>query len=268
MRFGPIPLPKPAAKAPEPKAEAATSAKVATPPAPAAAATGVAMVQVGAFSSEAPGRLVGGLTHRRDEGFFGGLYRTPGIDEWLAALGRALDTGVPAARRAEVKGTKSGRARAVDIDAETVKVLEAWKAQRGQVLAFVRPEAVVFGTLDGGPRNPMSVSEMFTRRVAKARKALGADALPTITLHGYATPTRLCCWRWARTGRWCRNGSATPRSRRRWISTATSRRQCSDQPSTGSQPRCPERSRRCPGELFSGVGRSGSTHRSGSFGEY
>lgn len=80
--------------------------------------------------------------------------------------------------------SRSGRARVVDIDSETVKVLKAWKAQRGQVLAFVRPDAVVIGTLDGGPRNPMSVSEMFTRRVAKARKALGADALPTITLHG------------------------------------------------------------------------------------
>jgi hypothetical protein len=37
---------------------------------------------------------------------------------------RALDTGLPAARRGEVKGTKSGRARVVDIDAETVKVLK------------------------------------------------------------------------------------------------------------------------------------------------
>jgi len=47
------PAPAPAARAPEPKTEVAPANKVATPPAPVAAATGVAMVQVGAFSSEA-----------------------------------------------------------------------------------------------------------------------------------------------------------------------------------------------------------------------
>ena len=106
------------------------------------------------------------------------------LDGQRIKVRRALDTGVPAARRGEVKGTKSGRARVVDIDAETVKVLKAWKSLRGAVLSLVRADAVVFGTLDGTPRNPMSVSEMFTRRVAKARKALGTDALPVITLHG------------------------------------------------------------------------------------
>ena len=85
----------------------------------------------------------------------------------------------------EVKGTKSGRARVVDIDAETVKVLKGWRAERGSIaLDFTRADAVVFGALDGSPRNPISVSQMFGRRVAKARKALGADALPVITLHG------------------------------------------------------------------------------------
>lgn len=73
----------------------------------------------------------------------------------------------------------------VDIDAETVKVLRRWRAERGSVaLDFTRADAVVFGTIAGTPRNPMSVSEMFTRRVAKARKAFGTDALPVITLHG------------------------------------------------------------------------------------
>ncbi|MHA0288227.1 tyrosine-type recombinase/integrase [Mycobacterium sp. C3-094] len=64
-------------------------------------------------------------------------------------------------------------------------MLRRWRAERGSVaLDFTRADAVVFGTIDGTPRNPMSVSEMFTRRVAKARKALGTDALPVITLHG------------------------------------------------------------------------------------
>jgi len=94
---------------------------------------------------------------------------------------RALDT----ARKGEFKGTKSDRARVVDIDTETVKVLKRWRAERGSLaLDFTRTDALVFGTLDGSPRNPISVSQMFGRRVTKARQALGSDALPAITLHG------------------------------------------------------------------------------------
>lgn len=98
---------------------------------------------------------------------------------------RALDTGLPAARRAEMKTPKSDAARVVDIDAETVKVLKHYRSERSSLaLDFTRAEAVVFGALDGSPRNPMSLSEMFSRRVVKARTALGSDALPVITLHG------------------------------------------------------------------------------------
>jgi integrase len=71
------------------------------------------------------------------------------------------------------------------IDAETVKVLKRWRPERGSAaLDFTRADAVVFSSLDGSPRNPTSVSMMFTRRVTKARKALGTDALPVITLRG------------------------------------------------------------------------------------
>ncbi|HMB52918.1 MAG TPA: alkaline phosphatase family protein, partial [Thermoanaerobaculia bacterium] len=45
---------------------------------------------LGSFSSQVPGRVVGGFGHRRDEGFFSGLYRTPGLDEWLSVLGREI----------------------------------------------------------------------------------------------------------------------------------------------------------------------------------
>ena len=94
---------------------------------------------------------------------------------------RALDT----ARKGKFKGTKSDRARVVDIDAETVKILKRWRAGRGSLaLDFTRAEALVFGTLDGSPRDPISVSQMFGRRVTKARQAFGSDALPVITLHG------------------------------------------------------------------------------------
>lgn len=98
---------------------------------------------------------------------------------------RAIDTGKPAAQRSETKGTKSGRARVVDVDAETVRVIRQWRRSRAALsLGLAGPDAYVFGSLDGTPRNPNALSQMFTRRVAKARAALGSDALPEITLHG------------------------------------------------------------------------------------
>lgn len=85
----------------------------------------------------------------------------------------------------EMKGTKSGRSRVIDIDQATLAALRAWRAHRGTLsLDLVRGDALVFGDLEGGVRNVNSVSLMFTYRVRKARKALGADALPALTLHG------------------------------------------------------------------------------------
>lgn len=98
---------------------------------------------------------------------------------------RAIDTGKPAARRGEVKGTKTDSPRVVDIDIVTAKVIRQWRTCRGALsLDLARGDAYVFGQLDGQPRNPNALSQMFTRRVAKARKALGADSLPAITIHG------------------------------------------------------------------------------------
>lgn len=98
---------------------------------------------------------------------------------------RALDTGLPAAQRAQTKGTKSGRARVVDIDSQTVKVIRQWRRSRAALsLGLAGPDAYVFGSLDGTPRNPNALSQMFSRRVDKARQALGSTALPVITLHG------------------------------------------------------------------------------------
>lgn len=107
------------------------------------------------------------------------------MDNQRVKVLRALDTGRPAAQRGQVKGTKSDAPRVVDIDAATVKILRQWKTSRGALsLDLARADAYVFGQLDGEPRNPNALSQMFTRRVAKACKALGADALPVITLHG------------------------------------------------------------------------------------
>ena len=107
------------------------------------------------------------------------------LDAHRIKVRRALNTGMPAARRGEVKGTKSGRARVVDIDAETVKVIRGWRRTRAALsLELAGPDAYLFGSLDGTPRNPNALSQMFTRRVEKARRALGSDALPKITIHG------------------------------------------------------------------------------------
>lgn len=84
------------------------------------------------------------------------------LDAGRIKVRRALDT----ARPGEVKGTKSDRARAIDIDAGTVKVLRQWRTGRAALsLDLARAEAYVFGTLDGSPRNPVSVSQIFQRRV-------------------------------------------------------------------------------------------------------
>ncbi|MBS4103882.1 tyrosine-type recombinase/integrase [Tsukamurella paurometabola] len=94
---------------------------------------------------------------------------------------RALDT----ARPGEVKGTKSNRARVVDIDPGTVTVLRRWRRERGGItLELTKADAFVFGTATGAARCPVSTSEMFARRITRARAALGADALPTMKLHG------------------------------------------------------------------------------------
>ena len=56
-----------------------------------------------------------------------------------------------------------------------------WSSPRG--------DAYVVGTLDGSPRNPRVGSQMFQRRVDKARQALGSDAPPVLTLHGLPRPS-------------------------------------------------------------------------------
>ncbi|MGG7101020.1 tyrosine-type recombinase/integrase [Rhodococcus sp. 24CO] len=94
---------------------------------------------------------------------------------------RALDT----TQRDVVKLTKTGGARVVDIDPNTVAVLRSWRGQLGGVsLDLVRADAYVFGNLSGGTRSPNEVSRRWRTRVANARAALGAEALPVVTLHG------------------------------------------------------------------------------------
>lgn len=97
------------------------------------------------------------------------------------SIRRALDTK----QRDTVKLTKSGGARVIDIDADTVAVLRSWRSTLGGLsLDRVRAEAYVFGNLrDGQTRSPNEVSRRWRYRVRSARESLGEDTLPAIRLH-------------------------------------------------------------------------------------
>jgi integrase len=82
--------------------------------------------------------------------------------------------------------TKTGQARVVDIDADTIACLRTYRATRGSLslsLELVRDAALVLGNLDGTPRHPERYSRRFVEQVQQARKALGEDQLPRIRLH-------------------------------------------------------------------------------------
>jgi integrase len=80
--------------------------------------------------------------------------------------------------------TRSSKPRVVDLDPGDVTVLRAWKAGRGTMaLQLVKPDALVFGDVEGEHRNGEHVWRQFTRDVARCRKALGEDALPVIRVH-------------------------------------------------------------------------------------
>ena len=80
--------------------------------------------------------------------------------------------------------TKTGQARVVDIDADTVDALRAYRATRGSLaLELVRGDALVLGNFDGTPRHPERYSRRFIEQVLQARKALGEHQLPRIRLH-------------------------------------------------------------------------------------
>ena len=86
---------------------------------------------------------------------------------------------------AVVEGTtKSGKPRVVDLDAATVAVLRSRKRDRGELaLQLARPDALVFGDIEGQHRNPEHVSRQFARDVERCRQAIGAGLLPVIRLH-------------------------------------------------------------------------------------
>ncbi len=91
--------------------------------------------------------------------------------------------------------TKTGQARVVDIDADTVAALRVYRANRGLLaLELARDAALVLGDLDGTPRHPERYSRRFVEQVVQARRALGEDNCRGSGCTTCATPTPPSCW--------------------------------------------------------------------------
>jgi integrase len=95
------------------------------------------------------------------------------------AIKRATDSG----KRKSLKPPKSGNARNISISDETIAVLKAHRAERAKLgLQFVKPDAFIFGTLDGSVRNPGDVGGRWSTALARAYKVY--PELPRITIKG------------------------------------------------------------------------------------
>jgi integrase len=92
------------------------------------------------------------------------------------------------------KGGKRRKPRRVALDADTLAVLRRRKVARGTLnLALVRPSGYVFGGADGRLIPPPKATVAFRSAVRRARRTLGEDELPEITLHGLRH-THACIW--------------------------------------------------------------------------
>lgn len=81
------------------------------------------------------------------------------------------------------KSTKTGSARVLDMDPETVGILKAYKSKRGAIsLDLARADSYVFGNDAGAIRSPNEVGRRWTFRVERAQEAI--DRLPWVTLKG------------------------------------------------------------------------------------
>ena len=91
--------------------------------------------------------------------------------------------------------TKTGQARVVDIDADTVEALRGYRATRERLMpSLVRDSALVLVNLEGTCRHPERYPRRFVEQVAQARRTLGEDQLPRIGCTTCATRTRRCPW--------------------------------------------------------------------------
>jgi integrase len=87
----------------------------------------------------------------------------------LISIRRAADV----TERNKTKTTKTGSARPIDVDQETLDVLRVHRAARGTVaLDLARVDAYVFGDEDGSIPVPDAITSRWTRRIGSATKKL------------------------------------------------------------------------------------------------
>lgn len=97
------------------------------------------------------------------------------------SIRRASDVTI----RNATKTTKTGQARVVDIDANTVDGFKAWKSTRGLIsLDLARPASYVFGTMTNEVPNANAIGKRWSNRIRDVRAELGEDAVKPLTLKG------------------------------------------------------------------------------------
>jgi integrase len=88
-----------------------------------------------------------------------------------------------AALSKSTKATKTYKNRLVILDSETLEILKKYKLDRARLgLAFVNPEAFVFGTLKNELRGPNDVTAHWSRLISKL--AMEYPQMPRVTLKG------------------------------------------------------------------------------------
>ncbi|WP_158524622.1 site-specific integrase [Auritidibacter sp. NML100628] len=95
------------------------------------------------------------------------------------SIRRAVDTD----DWTKTKTTKTGQARVIDIDAETLKVLASYKVARAEVsFELAKADAYIFGDDDGKLRSPDAMTSRWDRRLKWATEKF--DSLHRVTIKG------------------------------------------------------------------------------------
>lgn len=130
--------------------------------------------------------LILAMTGMRRGELLGLRWRDVSLDDGVISVRRSL--GLVRTKGAgyvlEEGATKSGKARAVDVDAQTMAALRAYRLERASAsLSLARDDALVFGDDEGQPRHPERFSRGFAEALARCARALGDQAPPSIRLH-------------------------------------------------------------------------------------
>ena len=83
----------------------------------------------------------------------------------------------------KTKTTKTGNARAIDIDTETLKVLASYKVARAELsFDLAKADAFIFGNDDGNLRSPYAITDRWSRRLTWVTAK--HDTLTRVTIKG------------------------------------------------------------------------------------